>query len=102
MASPRTSRAPPGTGLGSAGSTTSTSVSSTSRIFHHPANAVWVWSSTSPSSVIGPTSRFDRNTNATSSPELTPQPPPHQTPAPMTEAMAVTPKASDAGSTSEK
>ena len=101
-ASARTSSAPSGTGRGSTGSTTSTGVSSTFRIFHHPARAVWVWSSTSPSSVIGVTRRFERNTNATSSPELTPQAPPHQTPAPMTEAMAATPRTSEIGSTSEK
>ena len=77
-------------------------MSSTSRIFHQPASAVWVWSRTSPSSVVRATNRLDRNTKATSSPEVTPQSPPQWTPAPITAAIAAIPVMSVRGSTSEK
>ena len=51
---------------------------------------------------MGATSRLHRNTNATNSPELTPQASPHHTPAPTTAAMADTPNTSLNGKMSEK
>ena len=84
--------------LCAAGSGTSTAMSSTPRIFHRAASAVWVWSNTSPSSEIGLISSRTRNTKATSPPGPRPRSSARHTPATITAASASADTSSTVGS----
>ena len=90
-------RGPLGSWAPASGSSTAIGTSSTRRIFHHPASAVWVWSSTSPNSAIGFKSRLTRNRNATSSPTPTSTTSEYQTPTPTTAASESEEKKSTTG-----